>query len=84
MWTVSELDLFGVRQGVMYMADIIIVAIVLVMVLAAASYIVKAKKSGAKCIGCSAAGGCAHSHGTTGCGCGCGGSESSCGCTTDK
>ena len=36
------------------MADVIIIAVLAVIVIAAARYIYKAKKSGAKCIGCSA------------------------------
>lgn len=67
------------------MADIIIVAIIAVIVCAALAYIIKAKKSGAHCIGCSAGGGCTHSHSGSGCSCGCGGSgESSCDCQTDR
>lgn len=42
------------------MADFIIVAVLLALVGAAVRYIVKAKKSGAKCIGCPASGECAH------------------------
>ena len=41
------------------MADIIIAGIILAIIAAAVRYIVKAKKSGARCIGCSAAGQCA-------------------------
>lgn len=54
------------------MVDVII-SILLVLVLGAAiAYIVKAKKSGAKCIGCPVEGGCSHKHNeTSGCGCGC-------------
>ena len=53
------------------MADIIIVAVVVVIVALAGRYIYKAKKNGAKCIGCSVGeGGCS---GGYGCGCsGCG------------
>ena len=47
------------------MADIIIVAILLVIVGAAISYIVKEKKRGVKCIGCPSAGTC----GKKNCGC---------------
>jgi len=36
------------------MADLIIIAVLAVVLFAAARYIYKAKKSGAKCIGCSA------------------------------
>ena len=62
------------------MANLIIVAILAVILFAAIRYIYKAKKSGAKCIGCSVEGGCAQKGG--GCGCGCGSNEetSSCGC----
>lgn len=41
------------------MTDFIIGAIVLLIVVVAVLYIRKQKKSGAKCIGCSAGGGCA-------------------------
>ena len=52
------------------MTDFIIIAIVLVIVGLAARYIYKAKKSGAKCIGCAVEGGCPHK--TAGaCSCGC-------------
>lgn len=63
------------------MTDIIIVAIVLVIVGAAARYIYKAKKSGAKCIGCAVGNGGCHCNGGAengGCGCGCSG------CHTDE
>lgn len=66
------------------MADFIIVVVLLVIVAAAVSYIVKAKKSGAKCIGCPVEGGCANKHnGASGCSCSCGSeskSENSCCC----
>lgn len=66
------------------MTDLVIVLILAVICGAAARYIYKAKKSGAKCIGCSAGeGGC-------GCGCSCGGAGESqdeepacCCCHTD-
>lgn len=47
------------------MTDLMIVLIVLAVVGGAGRYIYKAKKSGAKCIGCPAQGGC------SGCSCGC-------------
>lgn len=54
------------------MADIIIVGVLLVLVGAAVSYIVKAKRNGAKCIGCPAGGNCpGRNAGHKGCGCGC-------------
>ena len=49
------------------MTDLIIILVVLAVVALAAGYIIKAKKNGAKCIGCSA-GGCKNS-GSCGCGC---------------
>jgi len=59
------------------MIDFIIVAILAVVVAAAARYIYKAKKSGAKCIGCTGGdcGGCCGASGFPGnsaksCGCG--------------
>ena len=67
------------------MTDFIVVVILVVVIGAAVRYIYKAKKSGAKCIGCSV-GDC----GSGGCSCGCGGSEksvketSSCCCHTDE
>lgn len=65
------------------MVDFMIVAVLLIIVGAAVIYIVKAKKSGAKCIGCPAGGTCPHSGKTSGKGgCGCQG-ESTCGCHAD-
>ena len=40
------------------MADIIAVVILLILVGCASAYIIKAKKNGAKCIGCPARGNC--------------------------
>ena len=40
------------------MTDIILIGILLIVVGGAVFYIVKAKKSGARCIGCPAAGNC--------------------------
>ena len=57
------------------MADIIVGGIVLLVIGAATFYIIKAKKSGVKCIGCPAARQCASHKATspqsTECGCGC-------------
>ncbi|MBQ3163490.1 MAG: FeoB-associated Cys-rich membrane protein [Lachnospiraceae bacterium] len=51
------------------MANIVVVAVVLVIIGAAIAYIIKEKKKGVKCIGCSAAGSCSHNcSGTSGCG----------------
>lgn len=64
------------------MTDLIIIAILVVIIGSAVAYIMKAKKSGVKCIGCPEGGSCAHKDGeASGCGCGCGcESESSCNC----
>lgn len=62
-------------------ADWIIIGILAVIVGAAVFYIIKAKKSGAKCIGCPAGGNCPGKHkGSYDCGCGCG---CGCGCDSD-
>ena len=54
-------------------ADWIIIGILAVIVGAAVFYIIKAKKSGAKCIGCPAGGNCSGKHKeSSDCGCGCG------------
>ena len=42
------------------MVDFIIAAVLLAIIGAAVIYIIKAKKSGTKCIGCPAGGECAH------------------------
>lgn len=56
------------------MGNLVVGGILLIVLGAAIAYIVKAKKSGVKCIGCSAGGSCS-GH------CGCG---SDCSCHTDK
>ena len=48
------------------MTDFIVIIVLLAIVGLAAGYIIKAKKSGAKCIGCP------HSKTCTSCSCGCG------------
>lgn len=54
------------------LANIIAVLIVALAVGAAVRYIVKAKKKGVKCIGCSAAGSCSSAQkGHSECSCGC-------------
>lgn len=59
-------------------ADIIAIAVILLIVGAASFYIIKAKKNGRKCIGCPDGASC-KSNKNSGCGCGsCGGSCSSC------
>ena len=40
------------------MADLIVAMLVLMIIAAAVAYIIRAKKKGAKCIGCPAAGTC--------------------------
>ena len=52
------------------MTDIIIGIVVVVIIASAMAYIIKAKKSGAKCIGCPSAKQCS-SKACSGCGCGC-------------
>ncbi len=42
------------------MADVIVIAVVLFAVCLAAGYIIRAKKKGAKCIGCPASGSCSN------------------------
>lgn len=44
------------------MQNFIIIAVVSAVIILAVRYIYKAKKSGARCIGCSAAGCCSSSH----------------------
>jgi len=55
------------------MTDIIVIAILAVVLGCAVRYIYKAKKSGAKCIGCSV--GDCKKNGSSGCSCGCGGEK---------
>ena len=68
------------------MVDVILGVVIGGMVLAAAWYIIKAKRSGAKCIGCPASGSCcACSSGEgSGCSCGRGGGEQPCSCHSEK
>lgn len=54
------------------MTDIILTVVLLVIVGAAVCYIVRAKKKGAKCIGCPMGGNCSAAGGSN--------SECSCGC----
>ena len=54
------------------MENVIIIAILLLVLGGAVAYIVRAKKSGVKCIGCPAGGNCAGKCGEQAeCGCGC-------------
>lgn len=58
------------------MADIIIIAIIVVIVGVSVAYIIREKKRGVKCIGCSSGAACAKKHsGSSGCSCGCGGEQ---------
>lgn len=64
------------------MVDLIIVAVVLVIVGTAAVYIIRARKSGVKCIGCPSGSSCSGSCGS----CSAGSEENTtcnCGCHTD-
>ena len=58
------------------MGNAIVLAILVLVIGTAVAYIIKAKKNGVKCIGCSAGGGCACGSAdkkTAGCGYGCSG-----------
>lgn len=57
------------------MIDFAVIAVIVVIIAAALGYIRKAKKNGAKCIGCPVQGGCAGKDSATGCNCGCGTKE---------
>lgn len=57
----------------MTLVDWIIIGVIVLIVGGALSYIIKAKKSGKKCIGCPDGGSChAKKRGGADCGCGCG------------
>ncbi|MBR2028162.1 MAG: FeoB-associated Cys-rich membrane protein [Oscillospiraceae bacterium] len=49
------------------MTDIIVIAVVAAIVGAASAYIYKAKKNGARCVGCSHAGVCGKAHNECSC-----------------
>lgn len=55
------------------MENIIIAVILLAIVGLAAGYVIKAKKSGRKCIGCPDSGCCGKKDSGSACSCGCGG-----------
>ena len=62
----------------MTLADWIAVAVILLVIGGAAAYIIKAKKSGKKCIGCPYSSTCGKTNGAgNSCSCRCGGSTSS-------
>ncbi|MBP3656784.1 MAG: FeoB-associated Cys-rich membrane protein [Clostridia bacterium] len=52
------------------MTNLIATVLLLAIVGGAVAYIIRAKKNGAKCIGCPAGGNCPHSQKADGCGCG--------------
>ena len=56
------------------MADFIIVGVLVIIIGAAVAYIVKAKKSGVRCVGCPSGGQCS----------GKGGGHCECGCHSDE
>lgn len=59
------------------MDNAIIIAVLILIVGAAAWYVIRAKKKGAKCIGCPSGCSCSHSHENhTSCNCGCDKKES--------
>ncbi len=66
------------------MTDLIIAVIIIVILGLAITYVVKAKKSGAKCIGCPSAGNCSSHNKQSSCHCGCPSAENyeynECGC----
>lgn len=66
------------------MENVIVIAILVIAIGAAVAYLVKAKRSGVKCIGCPSGGSCSHKkEGASGCGCGCGGKERGCDCESN-
>lgn len=66
------------------MVDFIVVAILVLILGAAITYIVRAKKRGVKCIGCPDGEACSRAQEkASGCSGGCGGCGGSCGCHTD-
>ena len=58
------------------MENAIIIAILVIIIGAATGYVIKAKKSGKKCIGCPDGGSCSAS--------GCSGCNGGCGCHTEE
>lgn len=54
------------------MTDLIAAVIIVAILAAASAYIIKAKKAGVKCIGCSVEGCSSKKKASAGCGCGCG------------
>ena len=60
------------------MVDFLIVILLLIILGAAIIYIVKAKKSGARCVGCPDSGSCAHAQNGAGSSGNCGGNCADC------
>ena len=61
--------------------DFVIIAVIVLIVGGASAYIIKAKKSGKKCIGCPDSVSCGKSGGCNG---GCSGCQSKCHCDNEK
>ena len=64
----------------MVLADYIVIAVIVLIIGAASAYIIKAKKSGKKCIGCPNSGVCSQANAKSknkegSCCCGCGGEK---------
>ncbi|MBQ9773676.1 MAG: FeoB-associated Cys-rich membrane protein [Clostridia bacterium] len=55
--------------------DFVIIGVIVLIVGGAAAYVIKAKKSGKKCIGCPDGGACSKKCDGSTCSCGCGGSD---------
>ena len=66
------------------MEDIIVIAILVVIVGGAIAYIIKAKKSGKKCIGCPDSGTCGSAKKNGSCGGSCGSCGGGCHCEDPK
>ena len=64
--------------------NIIIIAVILLIVGLAVFYVIKAKKSGKKCIGCPDSGTCGASSKASACSCGCSGCASKDSCHSDN
>lgn len=52
-------------------SDVVVIVVLLLVIGAATAYIIKAKKSGKKCIGCPDGCSCSTKGGAAGCNCGC-------------
>lgn len=63
------------------MTDLIVGIILIVILGSAIAYVVKAKRSGVKCIGCPSAGNCSSRNKQNSCGCSSDENHESCGCS---